>query len=71
LWLVLPWSAQAEADDYVDIAGIIWSYELADGEEPPLGAWAAAGGAGVWVRGGPAGEIARWREQTDARLWAG
>lgn len=71
VWLVLPWSAQVEPKDYLDVAGIVWAYDLAESEEPPFAAWAGAGGAGVWVRGRPAGEIARWREQTETRLWAG
>jgi radical SAM superfamily enzyme YgiQ (UPF0313 family) len=69
LWLVLPWTAQAEPGDYRGAAELIWTYDLAPGDEPPLEAWAAAGGAGVWVRGRAPADLARWREQTGIRLW--
>ena len=69
LWLVLPWSAQADPQAYQGIAEVIWIYDMAPGEEPPLSAWSAAGGAGVWVRGRSEAEIAAWRERADVRLW--
>ncbi|KPV49726.1 hypothetical protein SE17_30980, partial [Kouleothrix aurantiaca] len=69
LWLVLPWAAQAEPEAYHDAAELIWIYELAPGDEPPLRAWAAAGGAGVWARGASAPDLARWREASDVLLW--
>ncbi len=69
-FVVLPWTSQADPADYHGAAEVIWAYDLDAGDDPPLGAWAAAGGAGVWVRGRPAAEVARWREQTEVRLWA-
>ncbi|HNP85734.1 MAG TPA: cobalamin-dependent protein [Kouleothrix sp.] len=69
LWLVLPWSAQAEPADYQDSAEIIWTYDLYADEAPPLRAWAAAGGAGVWVRGRTATELAQWRAASSLQLW--
>lgn len=71
LWLVLPWTAQAEPDAYAGIAEIVWAYGLDAGEEPPLAAWAAAGGAGVWVRGRTAAEVAGWQGEGGLRLWYG
>jgi radical SAM superfamily enzyme YgiQ (UPF0313 family) len=69
-FVVLPWASQAEPADYCGAAEIIWMYDLAAGDAPPLGAWAAAGGAGVWVRGRPEAEVARWGEECDVRLWS-
>jgi radical SAM superfamily enzyme YgiQ (UPF0313 family) len=69
LWLVLPWSAQAEPAAYAGTAQIIWAYDMDESEEVPFGAWQAAGGAGVWVRGRPAAEVEMWREQTEVRLF--
>jgi hypothetical protein len=69
LWLVLPWVAQAEPADYAGVAELIWAYDLAPGEEPPLRAWAAAGGAGVWARGVAASVAARWAEQGELQVW--
>lgn len=69
LWLVLPWAVQADPADYTGVAAIIWAYDLASGEAPPLGAWAAAGGAGVWPRGCSAEQVAGWRTATGMRLW--
>jgi hypothetical protein len=66
LWLVLPWSAQADPDAYAAAAQLIWTYDLAPGEEPPLGAWAAAGGAGVWARGAAGGG---WQERAEPNIW--
>jgi len=68
-FMVLPWAAQAEPADYHGAAEIIWAYDLDAGDDPPLSAWAAAGGAGVWVRGRMASDVAGWREQTEVRLW--
>jgi hypothetical protein len=70
LWLVLPWTAQAAPEEYAGVAEIIWVYDMAAGETPPLGAWAAAGGAGVWVRGATAEQLAGWRQSCDLRLWS-
>ena len=69
LWLVLPWSCQANPEDYAGVAGIIWEYALAPGEEPPLKAWGQAGGAGVWVRGAPPALVEHWRHESGLRLW--
>ena len=69
LWLVLPWTAQAVPKDYAGVAEIIWMYDMVEGEMPPFGAWAAAGGAGVWVRGALADQVAEWRERCELRLW--
>lgn len=69
LWLVLPWSAQAEPAAYASVAEIIWQYTLAEGEEPPLGAWAAAGGAGVWLPGGTALDRASWGSLGGVPIW--
>jgi radical SAM superfamily enzyme YgiQ (UPF0313 family) len=70
IWLVVPWAAQVEPVCYAGIAEIIWEVELAPGEEPPLGAWRAAGGAGVWVRGyASEGQAGRWAEALGARVW--
>jgi radical SAM superfamily enzyme YgiQ (UPF0313 family) len=69
LWLVLPWTAQAAPEAYAGVAEIIWVYDMAAGEMPPFGAWAAAGGAGVWLRGATAEQVAEWRQGCDLRLW--
>ena len=71
VWLVLPWVAQAEPADYAGAAEIIWAYDLPEGAEPPLGAWAAAGGAGVWARGCPPEALERWRAERGLLLWGG
>ncbi|MBK9715435.1 MAG: DUF4080 domain-containing protein [Kouleothrix sp.] len=71
LWLVLPWTAQAEPARYRGAAELIWRYELDDGEEPPLGAWRSAGGAGVWARGLAEAQVAELRERSGLRLWSG
>jgi hypothetical protein len=70
LWLVLPWTAQAAPEDYAGVAEIIWVYDMAAGETPPFGAWAAAGGAGVWLRGVPTEQVAPWRQSCELRLWS-
>ena len=71
VWLVLPWAAQAAPEAYAGVAEIIWMYDMAAGETPPFGAWAAAGGAGVWVRGATADELAEWHQRCELRLWGG
>jgi hypothetical protein len=73
LWLILPWTAQVDPSQYMGIAEIIWEVELATGEMPPLGAWRAAGGAGVLVRGPVVDpEIAiHWAEAIDGQVWVG
>ena len=48
---------------------VVESY-LATGETPPFSAWAAAGGAGVWVRGAPAEQVAEWQQRCELRLWS-
>jgi radical SAM superfamily enzyme YgiQ (UPF0313 family) len=70
VWLVVPWTANIEPHDYTGIAEVIWTYELAEGEEPPLGAWRAAGGAGIWVCGATPKQLASWRQQANISLWA-
>jgi radical SAM superfamily enzyme YgiQ (UPF0313 family) len=70
LWLVLPWTAQVVPNDYAGVAGIIWMYDMAPGETPPFGAWAAAGGAGVWLHGMQAEQVAAWRQNSELRLWS-
>lgn len=69
LWLMLPWAVQAEPEMHCGTAELIWIYDLAPGDEPPLRAWVAAGGAGVWARGASAPDVARWREASDVLLW--
>jgi radical SAM superfamily enzyme YgiQ (UPF0313 family) len=71
LWLVLPWSAQVEPRDYGSVAGIIWMYRFAAGEEPPFSAWSAAGGVGIWVHGASRPAIDGWRQRADQELWYG
>jgi radical SAM superfamily enzyme YgiQ (UPF0313 family) len=61
VFLVVPWIAQIEPTDYAGVAEIIWVYDLAPGEEPPRGAWRAAGGAGVWARGVGWVQVGDWR----------
>jgi radical SAM superfamily enzyme YgiQ (UPF0313 family) len=72
LWLILLWAAQADPSQYIGIAEIIWEVELAAGETPPLSAWRAAGGAGVWVRGRTLSgeEQASWSEVIGGWVWA-
>jgi radical SAM superfamily enzyme YgiQ (UPF0313 family) len=79
LWLVLPWTSQADPAAYAGVAELIWAYDLAVDEEPPLGAWAAAGGAGVRLHFAPdctAGyraqvieAVERWQQETGRRVW--
>lgn len=68
LWLLLPWTIQAEPEDYTPFVGIIWQYELQD-EEPPLGAWRTAGGAGIRVPGATPEQADAWRAATGLRIW--
>lgn len=69
LWLVLPWTAQVEPAAFAPDAGLIWRYDLAPGDEPPLGAWRVAGGAGVWVPGAATGQMEAWRAATGLLFW--
>lgn len=71
LFLVLPWSSQAEPADFAGVAEVIWRYDLAPGEALPLGAWRAAGGAGIWLHP-PPGVSADERDAlfAEARAWA-
>lgn len=71
VWLVLDWSAQLDPRDYAGVAELIWRYPLVPGEEPPLAAWRAAGGAGVLVPGASLEQAARWQEQAGLRVWIG
>ena len=70
LFLVLPWSVAVEPCDYADTAAIIWEFALAPSEDPPLQSWAAAGGAGIWLRGDldPA-IVAEWQAATGRLIW--
>ncbi len=70
LWLALPWTAQTLPEEYAGVAEIIWMYDMAEAEMPPFGAWAAAGGAGMWLRGAPAEQVAAWRQSCELRLWS-
>lgn len=80
LFLVLPWVAQVEPSAYAGLAQVIWRYDAPPGEPLPLGAWRAAGGAGVWLRLDPAAppaeaaslrrEAAAWASATGRLLWS-
>ncbi|MEO7909416.1 MAG: cobalamin-dependent protein [Roseiflexaceae bacterium] len=70
LWLILPWTAQVAPEEYAGVAEIIWMYDMAEGEMPPFGAWAVAGGAGVWLRGVAAEQVSEWRQSCELRLWS-
>ncbi len=73
LWLVLPWVAQAEPGDYVGLAGLIWRYELGQGQELPLGAWRTAGGAGIALSGADdaaLGAARAWAAEEGRMIWA-
>jgi radical SAM superfamily enzyme YgiQ (UPF0313 family) len=71
LWLVLPWTAQAEPGDYAGVAAVIWRYELEAGQELPLGAWRTAGGAGLALGFGPGWADAERRAAlAAAQAWA-
>jgi radical SAM superfamily enzyme YgiQ (UPF0313 family) len=68
--LVVPWAAQVDPHCYTGVAEIIWQVELAPDQEPPLAAWRAAGGRGVWVRGPvPPEAMARWAEALGGYIW--
>jgi len=79
LWLVLAWTAQAVPEDYAGVAEIIWMYNMAPGELPPFSAWAAAGGAGVWLHFLPnctssyqlevMATVRQWEQETGRRVW--
>ncbi|GAB4208912.1 MAG: hypothetical protein OHK0022_39150 [Roseiflexaceae bacterium] len=69
IWLVAGWSAQLAPEDYAGVAELIWRYPLAPNEEPPAGAWRAAGGAGVLVPGISAKQAAALQEATGVRIW--
>jgi len=79
LWLVLAWTAQAVPEDYAGVAEIIWMYNMAPGELPPFSAWAAAGGAGVWLHFLPnctssyqlevMATVRKWEQETGRRVW--
>lgn len=47
LFLVLPWVAQVEPEEYTGVAQVIWRYDATQSEALPLGAWRTAGGAGI------------------------
>jgi hypothetical protein len=71
LFLVLPWSAQADPDDYAGVAQLIWRYDVPRGESLPLGAWRVAGGAGVWLILDPAiPPVEAVALHAEARAWA-
>lgn len=69
LFLLVPWTCEIEPNVYAGIANLIWEYQLNVNEEPPLAAWQAAGGEGVFVRGRLPAEVAAWREQSGLALW--
>lgn len=80
LFLVLPWVAQVEPAAFAGLAQVIWRYAAPAGEPLPLGAWRAAGGAGVWLcldpgaapaeRAATLAEAAAWAEAGEGTLWA-
>ncbi|MEM8535549.1 MAG: hypothetical protein AAGF95_32260, partial [Chloroflexota bacterium] len=70
MWLVVPWVAQVEPHDYVDVAEIIWEYDMSLDWEAPLGAWRAAGGAGVWLRGASQKAIEQLQTSAAVSIWA-
>ncbi len=69
LWIVLPWSVVAEPACYTPWARVIWHYEHAADEVPPLGAWRAAGGAGIWVTGSTPAQADTWSAETGLLFW--
>jgi radical SAM superfamily enzyme YgiQ (UPF0313 family) len=71
LWLVVPWTLDADPQTYAHCAELIWRYEMADQTEPPLRAWLAAGGAGIWLCDASEQELAGWRSNTPLLLWHG
>ncbi len=71
LWLVLPWSLNCNPEAYIGVAGVIWAFDLEPGAALPLGAWRAAGGAGIWLR--CASDMAREEQAAalhEAQRWA-
>ncbi len=64
LWLVLPWVAQVEPEQYAGVAEILWHYTVVAGEVLPLGAWRVAGGAGIALAGADADQ------RREALAWA-
>ena len=71
MWLVVPWVAQVEPHGYVDVADIIWEYDMSLYEEAPLGAWRAAGGAGVWLRGASPTTVEQLQTNGAMSIWVG
>jgi hypothetical protein len=69
IWLVLPWTAQAEPWAYEGVAELIWEYGLGADETPPLAAWERAGGAGIWVRGASAEALRAIRAGVAVPVW--
>ena len=56
---------------YVDVADIIWEYDMSLDWEAPLGAWRAAGGAGVWLRGASQKAIDQLQTNGAVLIWTG
>jgi Fe-S oxidoreductase len=71
LWLVVPWTLDIDPKSFEGCAELIWQYEMADQAEPPLRAWLAAGGAGIWIPDVSEQQVERWRSQTPLLLWHG
>jgi hypothetical protein len=69
IWLVLPWTAQIDPQEYAGIAEVIWEYWLAADEIPPLRAWERAGGAGIWLRGATQIQRDSVRAQVSCLIW--
>jgi len=79
LFLVLPWTAPVDPDAYADVAEIIWRFELEPDETLPLGAWTAAGGAGIWLQLPPElapqerasllRDVQTWETETGRMAW--
>jgi hypothetical protein len=77
--LLLPWTCTVEPEEYASVAQIIWRYELHAGDELPLRAWQAAGGAGIalsFAADVPAVERAHalqqaqeWEAETGLLVW--
>jgi radical SAM superfamily enzyme YgiQ (UPF0313 family) len=71
VFLVLPWDSQADPAAYAGVAHLIWRYAATPGEPLPLGAWRAAGGAGIRLELPPALPPAeRAALLAEARAWA-
>jgi hypothetical protein len=72
LWLVLPWTLDVDPERYAGVAEIIWAFDHEPGAELPLGAWRAAGGAGIWLRYAAEQPPAEWAARVAvAQQWAG